>query len=344
MNAAPTISDLARALNLSISSVSYALNGHKGVSEATRRRVIEYATRVGYRANSSARALSRARTGSIGIVVRDDYAVIGTEPYYLRFLAGIAAALEGTEVELIVKLTESGLDDALAIYRRWAAERRVDGIILIDENIDDPRAGLAQSLGLPAVLHGTTPPTHPELPGILTDDAFDSATIVEHLALRGARRILHAAGPMRHRHEVRRCEAVAAECAAHGLSYDSICGSYELSHGERAADLVAARSTERPDAIVAANDLIAVAACRRLVQHDIRVPEDCLVVAWDNSVLCEITEPPISALDRHPERCGTKAAQMLLELLRNAEAPVRIEIADPSALVVRRSSAPLGVH
>lgn len=344
MNATPTISDLARALNLSISSVSYALNGHKGVSDATRRRVIEYATRVGYRANSSARALSRARTGSIGIVVRDDYAVIRTEPYYLRFLAGISAALERTEVELIVKLTESGLDDELAIYHRWAAERRVDGVILIDENIDDPRTSLVQLLGLPAVLHGTTPPTHPELPSILIDDASDSATIVEHLALQGARRILHAAGPTRHRHEVRRLEAVAAECGAHGLAYESICGSYALSHGEQAANVVAARSAERPDAIVAANDLVAVAACRRLVQHGIRVPEDCLVVAWDDSVLCEIAEPPISALDRHPERCGAKAAQMLLERLSGTEAPVRTEIADRSALVVRRSSAPVGVR
>ncbi|WP_103064403.1 LacI family DNA-binding transcriptional regulator [Actinomyces qiguomingii] len=341
MNATPTISDLARALNLSISSVSYALNGHKGVSEVTRRRVIEYATRVGYRANSSARALSRARTGSIGIVVRDEYAVIGTQPYYLRFLAGIAAALEGTEVELIVKLTESGLDDELAVYRRWAAESRVDGVILIDENIDDPRAALVQSLGLPAVLHGTTPPTHPELSGILIDDAADSATLVEHLARQGARSVLHAAGPTRHRHEARRLETVAAECAARGLGYDCVCGSYALSHGQRAADLLAAQTSPRPDAIIAANDLVAVGACRRLAQHGIAVPQDCLVVAWDNSIMCEIAEPAISALDRNPERCGSRAVQLLLERLGDTSTATKHEIAESSELILRRSSVPV---
>ena len=66
MSPTPTITDLARALNLSISSVSYALNGQKGVSEATRRRVLEYAARVGYVPNSAARALSRSRVGAIG--------------------------------------------------------------------------------------------------------------------------------------------------------------------------------------------------------------------------------------------------------------------------------------
>ncbi|MDO4899691.1 LacI family DNA-binding transcriptional regulator [Actinomyces sp.] len=342
MNATPTIADLARALNLSISSVSYALNGHKGVSEATRRRVIEYASRVGYRANSSARALSSARTSSIGIVIRDDYAVIRTEPYYLRFLAGVAATLEGTEVELIVKLTEAGLGDELAIYRRWAAESRVDGVILIDETVDDPRTDLVQSLGLPAVLHGTSPPRNTELPGILIDDALDSATLVEHLAQQGARRVLHVAGPMRHRHEIRRLQTVAAECSARSLDYGSLTGSYALSHGQHAADVLAAQTaTERPDAIIAANDLVAVAACRRLTELGIAVPDDCRVVAWDNSVLCEIAEPPISALDRHPERCGSRAAQMLLECLHGADAAAP-EVAEPSELIVRRSSVPTG--
>lgn len=80
MSPTPTITDLSRALNLSISSVSDALNGQKGVSEATRRRVLEYAARVGYVPNSAARALSRSRVGAIGVVIRENYSVIRTEP------------------------------------------------------------------------------------------------------------------------------------------------------------------------------------------------------------------------------------------------------------------------
>ncbi|MGC6580683.1 hypothetical protein, partial [Escherichia coli] len=76
-------------------------------------------------------------------------------PYYLRFLAGVASTLEHSPVELIVKLMEQGLDDELAVYRRWAAERRVDGVILLDEEVDDPRVPLLRSVGLACVLHGT---------------------------------------------------------------------------------------------------------------------------------------------------------------------------------------------
>ena len=108
MPARPTISDLARELRLSISSVSCALNGRPGVSEKTRRRVITYAARVGYRPSLSARALSRSRAEALGIVVRDELSVIGTEPYYLRFIAGVESVLQDTSVELTIKLIDAG--------------------------------------------------------------------------------------------------------------------------------------------------------------------------------------------------------------------------------------------
>ena len=110
MPARPTISDLARELRLSISSVSCALNGRPGVSEKTRRRVITYAARVGYRPSLSARALSRSRAEALGIVVRDELSVIGTEPYYLRFIAGVESVLQDTSVELTIKLIDAGID------------------------------------------------------------------------------------------------------------------------------------------------------------------------------------------------------------------------------------------
>lgn len=341
MNPTPTITDLARALHLSISSVSYALNGQKGVSEATRRRVLDYAASVGYVPNSAARALSRSRVGAIGVVIRESYSVIRTEPYYLRFLAGVASALERTPVELIVKLMEQGLDDELAVYRRWAAERRVDGVILLDEEVDDPRAPLLRSIGLTCVLHGTAPAAHPDTPAVLVDDGADARTIAEHLAARGSRSLLHAAGPPRHRHEVRRAEAVAAQCRRLGLAYERITGPYSLEHGQDAARLATERTGPRPDAIVAANDLVAVGACRTLAKAGAEVPRDCRVVAWDDSVLCEITRPTISALDRRPEHYGARSAEMLLERLDagpDATAPIESRVLVPSALLVRESS------
>ena len=343
MPARPTISDLARELRLSISSVSCALNGRPGVSEKTRRRVITYAARVGYRPSLSARALSRSRAEALGIVVRDELSVIGTEPYYLRFIAGVESVLQDTSVELTIKLIDAGIDEELAIYRRWAAERRVDGVILLDEPVEDPRVPLLRELDLPAVIHGTAPTMHPGAPAVLVDDARDAATVVDHLHSQGCRHILHALGPQRHRHELRRRQCVAQRCSELGILYTTAIGPYTIEHGERAAQALVASREGRPDAMIAANDLIAVGAARRLEALGVSVPDQCRIVAWDDSVLCAVSTPTITALDRHPERYGADCASMLLSLLSAGDSPGGedsrlLERADAGSPLIARQS------
>lgn len=336
----PTIGDLASALHLSISSVSCALNGRAGVSEATRRRVVEYADRVGYRPTSSARALSQARADAVGIVVRESLAIVGAEAYYLRFLAGVAPVLDAAGRALILELSEGGLEDELEIYRKWAAERRVDGVVLLDEPDEDRRVALLDSLGLPAVLHGPAPAQHPGHPGILVDEAADAATIVGHLANQGARYVLHAAGPQRHRHEQIRLASVRWECERRGLDYACSVGSYGLADGDRAGQTIARSNGERPDALIAANDLVAAGACRALSRAGIRIPEQCCVVAWDDSVMCEVVQPAISALNRRPEEFGSIAASRLLDVLdRYPDEKTGPQIAAASVMIKRESTS-----
>lgn len=335
----PTIGDLAGALQLSISSVSCALNGRDGVSDATRRRVIEYADRVGYRANSSARALSQSRAGAIGVVVRESYAVVGAESYYLRFLAGVAPVLDRAGTALILELSEGGIDDEIAVYRRWTAEKRVDGLILLDEEVGDPRVPFLKSLRVPAVVHGAAPAQHRGQAAVLVDETLDAETIVRHLAEQGSHRVLHAVGPLRHRHEQIRSDRVHEECDRRGLEYMSIVGSYGLEDGYRAGRTVVECGGVRPDALIAANDLIAVGACRALAAAKVDIPHECCVIAWDNSTLCEVAEPQISALERHPDVLGRLTATMLLTAIdAQSSSAGEVQIAPASTLVVRKST------
>ena len=127
-----TIGGLAEQLGLSKASVSYALNGQPGVSEETRRRVVDLATSLGWHPSSSARALSRSRTDSIGIVLRRDPELLGSEPYYMSLLAGVEGVLAETGKSLLLRMVGVSARDEVATYRRWSAEGRVDGVMLFD--------------------------------------------------------------------------------------------------------------------------------------------------------------------------------------------------------------------
>ena len=156
-----TIAGLADQLRLSKASVSYALNGQPGVSDETRRRVLELADELGWHPSSSARALSRSRTDAIGIVLRRDPSLLGTEPFYMSLLAGVESVLAETDQALLLRMVGTNPGQDLDTYRRWSAEGRVDGVLLFDIAVDDPRPALLDKLGLAFVLHGARPQIAP---------------------------------------------------------------------------------------------------------------------------------------------------------------------------------------
>jgi DNA-binding LacI/PurR family transcriptional regulator len=139
-----TIAGLADRLGLSKASVSYALNGLPGVSDETRERVLALAEELGWHPSSSARALSRARSDTIGIVLRRDPGLLGAEPYYMSLLAGVESELSETGQSLLLRMVGADTGQEVAAYRRWSAEARVDGVMLFDITFDDTRPRLLE--------------------------------------------------------------------------------------------------------------------------------------------------------------------------------------------------------
>ncbi|MEW1808626.1 LacI family DNA-binding transcriptional regulator [Pseudarthrobacter sp. NPDC080039] len=331
-----TIAGLAEQLGISKASVSYALNGQPGVSEQTRRRVLDLAGELGWYPSSSARALSKSQAGVVGIVLSREPELIGSEPYYMRLIAGIESVLITTDISLLLRVAgaEEGRD--LAVYRRWAAERRVDGVILFDHLKQDPRQALLQRLGLPFVLHGASAP-YPRMASTTADQAGDAAIIVGHLQAMGHRRIAHVTGPLRLLHEDARQSAVRLHAGRAGIEVLDVECDYTVEGGARAAEGLLS-SLGRPTAIIFSNDLMAmggVIACRR---HMTAVPGEVSVVSWDDSMLCWLASPSVTALHRDPVEQGRQSARLLLEAIDGG--PPRTIQAVPSALNVRESSAP----
>ncbi|WP_234309748.1 LacI family DNA-binding transcriptional regulator, partial [Streptomyces rimosus] len=154
--------DIAERAGVSPSAVSFALNDRDGVSPDTRARIREVAEELGWQPNSAARALSGERSGCVGLVLARPAHTLGVESFFLQLVSGIQEALAAQRVALLFQVVED-LDAECAIYRRWWAERRVDGVLVVDPRAEDPRPALLASLALPTVVIGDT--STPSAPG-----------------------------------------------------------------------------------------------------------------------------------------------------------------------------------
>lgn len=335
-----TIAGLAEQLGISKASVSYALNGQPGVSEQTRQKVLDLAAELGWYPSSSARALSKSRAGVVGIVLSREPELIGAEPYYMSLIAGIESVLITTEISLLLRVAGAEEGKDLAVYRRWAGERRVDGVILFDHLIQDPRPALLDRLGLPFVLHGTSVPDA-RFASTTADPAADAATIVGHLQALGHRRIAHVTGPLRLLHEQARQSAVRLHAQRAGMEVLDVESDYTVDGGSRAAEELLG-GLNRPTAIIFGNDLMAMGGIMAGRRNRTAVPGEVSLVSWDDSMLCWIASPSVTALQRDPVEQGRQSARLLLEVIdghqrRNIQAA-------PSVLVPRESTAPPAAH
>jgi DNA-binding LacI/PurR family transcriptional regulator len=330
-----TIADIAKRAGVSKVAVSYALRGQPGVSETTRRRVLELATEMGWHPNSAARALSAARAGALGLVLARPASLLGVEPFTMKLISGIETTLATRSVALLLQVVPDH-DAEVAAYRRWWAERRVDGIFLVNLLVDDKRVPVLEELGLPAVVIGG-PGHHGSLPGVWSDDASAMAMVVEYLAALGHRRMARVAGPPDMLHTELRGRAfdeVAARLALE--SAVTLTTDYTAEQGAQVTRRLLSAAS-RPTAILYDNDIMAVAGTSVAREMAVDVPQDLSIVAWDDSVLCEIVHPPLTALSRDIVAYGAHAAERLLELLEGA-AVRDLEDAMPR-LVTRGSTA-----
>ncbi|BBE24128.1 LacI family transcriptional regulator [Arthrobacter sp. MN05-02] len=336
-----TIAGLAKRLGISKASVSYALNGQPGVSELTRRRVLDLAEELEWYPSSSARALSRSRAGAVGMVLSADPLLIGTEPYYMGLLTGIEAALAQADMALMLRMVGKDPAQERLIYERWAGEQKVDGVVVFDHLHDDPRPALLARLGLPFVLHGAPATGTPHgFAGTTTDHTVDAATIVDHLHGGGHRRIAHVTGPHTFLHEEERIRGVRERAAGHGMQVVLHEATYALDAGHDAVvALLRAPSDEPVTAVVFGNDLMSMGGLLALGELGLRCPEDVAIVSWDDSLHCRLASPAVTALARTPGQQGRIAAELLLTLLDSGEA--RTRSLPGSELMVRASTAVL---
>ncbi|NYD68480.1 LacI family DNA-binding transcriptional regulator [Agromyces atrinae] len=330
-----TIADVAREAQTSTASVSYALNDRPGVSPATRERVLAAAARLGWSPTSAARVLAGGGSGAIGLVVGRDPRELAIEPFYMQFIAGVESTLAEREMSLVLELAPNA-DAEVEAIRRWHRSRRVDGVLLTDVIPNDPRIAVAQECGIPAVVIGD-PAAAAGLTALWTDDASAMEHAVEHLAALGHRRITRLTAPARFAYTAVRDAAFERAARARGMEPDIVRTDLSLESGAAGARAVLT-STRPPTALVFDNDVMAVAALTATHELGLSVPRDVSIVAWDDSLLCRLVTPPVTALGHDIVALGAHAARRMLAVIDGAE-PAAHQEATPT-LQIRASTGP----
>lgn len=313
-----TIADIAAQAGVSTGAVSYALNGKPGVSAATRERVLRIAAELGWRPSNAARALTRSRNGAIGLVVDRPADVLSADSFRMQLLTGIEAGLRhdpGTA--LMLEMTDDRHAE-IETYRTWWAERRVDGVIVVDLREPDPRLAVLEEIGMPAVAVGSPSPGD-RLPCVWSDDAAPMREVIGYLVALGHRRIAHVAGCADLLRTAQRDRAFREAAEEFGLERaDTVHTDHSAEQGARATRRLLS-TVDRPTAVIYDNDVMAVASLAAAQEMYVDVPGELSLIAWDDSQLCQLVRPGLTAVNRDVPEQGVRAVATLQALIRGEE-------------------------
>lgn len=304
-----TIKDVAREASVSVATVSRALNGHENVAEGVRKHVVEIASRLRYQPHAAARSLSSRSTQTIGVVLPDLYG-----EFFSELIRGIDVVARAHRKHLLVSSYHGHPEEQGEALR--AMRGRVDGLLVLSPYADRP-GFLTDNLptALPAVLINTqlADAAYP----VLSIDNFGGATaMVRHLADAGYQRIAFICGPEDNfdaRERLRGYRSAVAEYLP-GAEVLELPGDFDESSGYEAGKQILTR-TQRPDAVFAANDMMALGCLYAFNEAGVKVPGDIALAGFDDIPLARFVHPTLTTMRISIAELGGLALSRLLQAI-----------------------------
>ncbi len=324
-----TIRDVARRAQVSIASVSRALNGLGNVRQETRERVMAAAAELGYVPHAGARSLSLARAHAVGVVLPDLHG-----EFFSEFVRGMDREASRRGYVLLLSNIHDESEQAANALR--AMRGRVDGLIVMAPHLS---AGMLQS---------ALPPTLPSLfingpeeiddrPTIRLDNVAAMEAMVAHLVAGGRKRIVHIAGPDGNVDARERVEGYRAAMARHapGIEPVVLAGDFSEEAGEAAAQAIRSNGIAC-DAVFAANDMMAIGCLQALRNGGADVPGDIAVAGFDDVPLARYLG--LTTVRVRIAEMGAHAIERLIDILEGGPEDQRAE-RHGAELVVRGTTA-----
>lgn len=316
----PTIEDVARLAGVSKGAVSIALNGHAGVADTTRARISAAARTLDWRPSLQARALLASRSFALGLVISRPPELLAADPFFPAFIAGVESILATRGLALVLQVVDPGLQVEAASYRRLAHEGRVDGLLLTDLRVRDPRFDWLTELNVPAVAVGR-PSLGCPFPWLDTDDRDGVRQAVRHLIGLGHRRIAHVGGAPGYVHSVARRRAWEDEMRAHGLEPQLHVAGDFTGDGGASATRQLLETRPRPTAIIYANDLMAISGISAATDAGLALPDQLSVVGFDDIPIAAHVRPALTTVRQDAMDWGRAAARTLVAIVEGESVP-----------------------
>lgn len=326
-----TLHELAKVAGVSVSTVSRALNDSKHpVNDATRERILTLANQLGYRPNMTARGLKTDRTYTIGLVV---YNV--ASPFTPVLIRGIQEYLKQHDYFSIIISTDWDPDlESNAVHQ--LISRSIDGVIFVESWRDESNNTLDLANKPYVFVYRLFNGSYAN--SVLIDDHYGARLAVEHLIKLGHNTIAFINGPQGWEASKDRLKGYQDTLAQHGIPYNPHLvetGNWEVQSGYQAAQKFL-MMPNKPTAIFAANDFMALGAIYAVQDAGLNVPKDIAIVGYDDREFASFSKPTITTVCPPSFDMGQMAAQLILDRLENQteiENPVRVK----GQLIIRES-------
>ncbi len=338
-----TLKQVAELAGVSYQTVSKVINGKASVSKETEERIWAAVRQLGYRPHLIARGLRSQRSQLIGYSWPPS-PPSQPNPILDQFLQSMFQAAEQEGYHLLTFPHHEG-EDQVNAYRELIDTARVDGFIISAVEMDDPRIAFLIERSFPFVAFGRANPDW-DFPYVEVDGAAGMRQAVRYLLSLGHRNIFALAWPEQSRVGKDRLRGYLETMQKAGLqpATDWIArGEGAFEFGYAATDRWLRRApSERPTAIVALNDVMAIGAMQAVRDHGLRVGMDVSVVGFDDYPLVEYLSPALTTVRQPIEEVGRRIVSMLVRILKGDPLEERHVLLEPE-LVVRASSGPPAV-
>lgn len=338
-----TIKDIAEIAGVSYSTVSRCLNDSPLVSDVTKRKINRIAEDLGFEFNASARGLITSKSGTIGIVLPENYNDINVNVYHGMLMNNLRMSLERADLDLIVTFLKNHFTGQNNI-KRIITRKKVDGLILLQEGIEPETLEFLQYSNVPYIFtHYPPERTTSQQDVIYTDHAVGGRLVADHLVSIGRKR-MGLIGFSRHHEEFAiRSRSFIQHLDHYGTNVDRshlFLGPGGFETGLQSV-LENAETFKKLDALFALNDLIAIGAIKGLTQIGLKVPDDIAVVGYDDTAFSTMVTPSLTTIHQPKEEIATMTCERLLSLIersRNNEQIPKRRIAIEPELVIRDSA------
>ncbi len=331
-----TIKDIARVLSISPSTVSRALRDHPDISKATKEKVLNTAKELDYVPDSLAQGLKSRRTNTIGIIVPEI-----KHHFFSSAISGIEDVTYNSGFTILVCQSNESVEREKINLKALVSNRIAGLLVSISQTTTDlSHFEVLKKRGIPVVFFDRTIEGLNESK-VIVDDFQGAYDIVTHLIQRGYKRIAHIAGPTNISIGKDRLNGYKKALEDNSIPLNSdfiIEGGFRQKDGANAAEKLIDMAN-RPDAIFAVNDPVAIGAFSKIKERRLVIPNDIALVGFSNNPVSALIEPALTTVEQPSHEIGRIAAELLLEKINDSsKAEEVIEKILKTRLIIRQSS------